>query len=171
MAESDSRKKSLFELIDQLELKDEQKSVLRGRWADQTSWYGSKARDAKKKRNRFRVIVIFGGALLPAVPAITSLLQIGDFSEEITAVIALVGAITAGLDAFFDYHDDYNRYRENAELLKSEGWSYFSLSGTYKHYKSHGAAFERFCERVEDVIRRELKAFVEDNKEDANQGQ
>jgi hypothetical protein len=42
-----------------------------------------------------------------------------------------------------------------------EGWSYLSLSGAYKYYSSHQAAYEKFSEKVEEIIRRDINAFVE----------
>lgn len=159
------RKEKLFDIIKEIDLDDRQKLILKERWADQTAWYGSKAREAKKRRNYLRIILIVSGSLLPAVPSLDTYLKIEppalSVSMIVTSILGIIVAATAGLDSFFDFQDSYNRYRETAELLKMEGWSYMSLSGTYKYYSSHQSAFEKFCERVEDIMKREIKAFVE----------
>jgi hypothetical protein len=121
--EKPSRKEKLFELIKELDLSDHQKLILRERWADQTAWYGSKAREAKKRRNILRMILIVSGALLPAVPSLDTYLNIGpnDFSISMlfTSILGIIVAATAGLESFFNFQDIYNRYREAAELVTS----------------------------------------------------
>jgi hypothetical protein len=156
------RKEKLFDIIKKIDLEDHQRLILKERWADQTAWYGSKARYSKKRRTILRVILIICGALIPGVPTITTFFWDNmELSQLITTILGITVALTAGLEAFFDYQDEYNRYREVAELMKIEGWSYFSLSGAHKYYSSHKAAFEKFCQRVEEIIRREIKAFSE----------
>jgi len=161
-----SRKEVLFGVIQQLDLDDSQKNILKERWADQTVWYGSKASQAKKRRNVLRIILIVCGALLPAAPILEDFqVKLGpnemSVSLVITTLLGLTVAATAALESFFDYQEIYNRNRETAELLKMEGWSFMSLSGTYKYYRTHKSAFERFCTRVEDIIKRDIAAFVE----------
>lgn len=158
------RKDRLYEIIKLLEISNVKKTILRERWADQTAWYGKKAGEAKKKRNFYRTVVIVVGALLPAIPTLANFLVdtfgIPDFGEITMSILSIIIALMAGLEAFFDPHDEYNRYRETAELMKIEGWSYFSLSGNYKRAASHETAYEKFNENVEEIIRREVKAFV-----------
>ncbi len=157
---SSGRSSSRYDdLIEGTELSELQKDILRRRWADQTSWFGKKARMAKRRMQIFRTVVIIGGVLLPALSTLPEGMTtgIGDWG---TPLVSFIVAATAGLEGFFRYSDLYYQYRESAELLKIEGWSFFALSGEYGRYKTHQEAFERFSQRVEDVIRRDVRAVV-----------
>lgn len=147
------------EMIDEVKLGELDKEILRGRWADQTSWFSGKARQSKRRMQIFRVVVIVGGVTLPALSTLPSTAPAG-IAQWGTPLVSLIVAATAGLEGFFRYSDLYYQYRESAELLKIEGWSFFALSGVYGRYSTHQAAFEKFSQRVEDVIRRDVRAVV-----------
>jgi hypothetical protein len=46
------------------------------------------------------------------------------------------------------------------EVLKSEGWQLFQLSGPYKEYASHPDAYRQFADRVEQIINADVSKFV-----------
>lgn len=147
------------EMIEQVELTELDKSIMRGRWANQTSWFSSKALESKRRMHIFRVVVIVGGVLLPALSVLPDTAPVG-IAQWGTPLVSFIVAATAGLEGFFRYSDNYYQYRESAELLKIEGWSFLALSGEYGRYNTHQAAFEKFSQRVEDVIRRDVRAVV-----------
>ena len=115
------------DLIDQLELADFRKELLKRRWADQTVWHGKKSGEAKKRMIRFRVVIIVGGILLPAVGFLPD-----NWAMIATPIISIIVAIVAGLETFFKDAEKHSQYRETAEILKIEGWSYFACTGDYR---------------------------------------
>ena len=142
------------DLIDQLEITDLQKEILKQRWADQTVWHGKKSREAKKRMNIYRIIIISGGVIIPALTILPN-----TFGPYITTLVSLTIAIAAGLEGFFKYAEKHSQYRETAEILKIEGWSYFSCTGIYKG-KNHKTAFKKFTQRVESIIREDVRAYI-----------
>ena len=150
---------SFTALIDALDLDDMRREILKKRWERQTDWFGRRAQQAKSRMTAFRVVIVVGGVLLPALAVLPDSAP-ASLASWGTPVVSFIVAATAGLDGFFKYSDLYTQYRESAELLKIEGWSYFALSGEYGRYRTHSDAFEKFTQRVEDVIRRDVRAVV-----------
>ena len=59
------------------------------------------------------------------------------------------------------FGDHWRHYRRTAELLKTLGWQYLTLSGQFKRFQSHDAAFVAFTERVEDVLNEDVEGYLE----------
>ena len=47
------------------------------------------------------------------------------------------------------------------ELLTSEGFSFIQLTGDYEKFPSHSAAYKKFTNNVEKLIRKEIKDYIE----------
>lgn len=156
---SDGRRPDLRSLVEQLDLERFQKEILKQRWIDQMEWFAKRSRFAKRRMTNMRIIIIVGGILLPTLATLPETFPawLTDWS---IILVSFVVAVTAGLEGFFKYGDLYYQFRESAELLKIEGWSYLALSGEYGRYNTHKAAFEKFTSRVEDVIRRDVRTVV-----------
>jgi hypothetical protein len=146
-------------LIGQLGLSPLQQEFLRGRWLDQVRWAQGKSASAQRWYRRLRLITITGGVI---IPALVGLNVTGTASERIRWTVfglGLVVALAASIEGFFDYSDRWPHYRRLAELLKSEGWQFFQLSGPYAGAAGHADAYPQFAARVEAIIQRDVEVF------------
>ena len=69
-------------------------------------------------------------------------------------------AICAGLESLFGFGDIWREKRNAAEVVKSEGFSFLELVGDYAQFKTHEEAYKLFGQKVEDLIRHEIKDYV-----------
>jgi hypothetical protein len=72
-------------------------------------------------------------------------------------------AICAAIDQFYKYGDRWRHYRRSVELLKSDGWQFFQLIGSYAIYAdkgNHKAAFALFANQVESIIRSDVEGYI-----------
>jgi len=146
-------------LIGQLGLSPLQQEFLRGRWLDQVRWAEGKAAGAQRWYRRLRLITITGGVI---IPALVGLNVAGTVSEGIRWTVfglGLVVALAASIEGFFHYGERWPHYRRLAELLKSEGWQFFQLSGPYAGAASHADAYPQFAARVEAIVQRDVEVF------------
>ena len=74
--------------------------------------------------------------------------------------MSLTVALCAGIEEVFHFGDRWRHYRRTAELLKTLGWQYLQLSGAFRRYSSHAAAFTPFSERVEDVLNEDVEGYL-----------
>jgi hypothetical protein len=158
-AAGDSIEKQFLPLIDQLGLTPLQQEFLRGRWLDQVSYAERKADSAQRWYRRLRLVTITGGVI---IPALVGLNVAGTASEGIRWAVfglGLLVALAASIEGFFHYSDRWPHYRRTAELLKSEGWQFFQLSGPYADAPDHVSAFPQFSAHVEAIIRRDVEVF------------
>jgi hypothetical protein len=164
---SAARRPDFTRMIEELDLSDFQKEILKNRWLDQTLWFANKSTHAKRRMTQLRVILIVGGILLPTLATLPDTLPAW-INQWSIIVVSFIVAATAGLEGFFKYGELYTQYRESAELMKIEGWSYFALSGQYGRFDTHHAAFEKFSRRIEDIIRMDVRAVL--NSEEGEKG-
>lgn len=78
-------------------------------------------------------------------------------------VLSQVVAICAAIDQFFKYGDRWRHYRRSVELLKSDGWQFFQLTGLYAAYAKkggHEAAFALFANQVENIIHSDVEGYI-----------
>jgi Protein of unknown function (DUF4231) len=73
--------------------------------------------------------------------------------------LGLVVALAAAIEGFFHFSDRWPHYRRTAELLKSEGWQFFQLSGPYAGAGSHPGAYPLFAAQVEALIQRDVDVY------------
>jgi Protein of unknown function (DUF4231) len=152
-------KRDLGGLIDQLEISDLRKRIVKSRWLDQVAWLEKRATQARDWYYRLRLTTIIGGILIPVCITISQVSPLGWMAWVATGLGALV-AIAAGVDGFFHYGDRWRNYRNSVELLKIEGWQFFQLSGPYSRRKSHEDAYEKFAARVEEIIHRDVQVYI-----------
>ena len=72
-------------------------------------------------------------------------------------------AICAAVEQFFKFGDRWRHYRRSAELLKTHGWQFFELTGTYAPYSKNGGhaeAFHLFASQVEEIIQSDVDGYV-----------
>jgi hypothetical protein len=143
----------------QLGLPPLQQEFLRGRWLDQVCWAEGKAVSTQRWYRWLRLITITGGVV---IPALVGLNVTGTASERIRWTVfglGLVVALAAAIEGFFHYSERWPHYRRLAELLKSEGWQFFQLSGQYADAADHVAAYPLFAAHVEAIVQRDVEVF------------
>jgi hypothetical protein len=150
--------KELTALIDGLRFDDEMpKQFLKSRWLDQLIWMDIAS---KKNQNYYyilRLSCIVGGVLIPVLVSIDAN---GALLHFLTVLLGLVVAVSAAVEAFFHFGERWRHYRRMAEILKSEGWSFFQRSGKYREYESHAEAYPEFAGRVEEIFQKEVEVFI-----------
>jgi len=152
-------------LIEQLELPDLYKKSLKRRWLDQVVWADKKADQCRRWHYRLRLTTIIGGVILPALVGIN--LQLAkdnaffrDWFPYVPFTLSQVIAVSAALEEFYRNGDRWRDYRKMSEDLKSEGWQYLQLSGSYDNLLSHMDGYAMFASRVESVIKDDVQNYV-----------
>lgn len=157
--------KQLAHLINGLDLGDEKRnSRLEARWWHYVRWWDSRSRGAKWKYQWLRGAVVVGGALIPAFVGLRELKAWGqyDWVFAVASIVAsLVVAICAGLEGLFNFGGIWREKRAAVELLTSEGFSFFHLTGDYGKFDTHAEAYKQFTNTVEKLIRKEIKDYIE----------
>lgn len=160
----------LAALLESLELEPIRKEILRQRWLDQVAWMGRQARKARRRYLAVRLPVVLGGVAIPGLIAI--LLSAGGreqtflpgVSTEAVRIIAffvsLMVAALAAYEEVMKYGERWRHYRRTAELLKTLGWQYLTLSGQFKRHRRHDEAFTAFTERVEEVLNQDVEGYL-----------
>lgn len=162
----------LATLLETLELSEFQKQLLRDRWLNQLGWMSRQATKARKWYLRLRIPVVIGGVAIPGL--VTILLSAGptEMTVEwlfnlpvwvvrlVTFAVSLGVAILAALEEILNFGERWRHYRRTAELLKTLGWQYMMLTGVFRRFESHAAAFVPFTERVEDVLNEDVEGYL-----------
>jgi Protein of unknown function (DUF4231) len=153
----------MFEhLISGTELGDRERQFLKLRWLDQVLWMESKAGQAQRFYYRLRLLTIVGAVVVPALVALNTLGGTAGRAAQIaTWLVSLVVAISAAVEGFFQFGQRWRNYRSTAERLKVEGWLFLQLAGPYASAdRSHADAFRTFATHVEEVIQKEVDAYI-----------
>lgn len=153
----------LASLLETLNLTQLQKELLRQRWLDQLTWLGQQARRARLRYYLVRLPIVVGGVAIPPLVSVTLGLAGGGLFEGLrwlTFGVSFGIAILAAVEAMFQYGDRWRHYRRTAERLKSAGWQYLMLIGSFRGYPDHAAAFSSFTERVEEILGEEVEGYI-----------
>ena len=147
-------------LIGELRLSDLRRRFLRSRWLEQLLWVESRANHNRNRYYFWRLITILGGVTVPAL--VTANLS-GSARAPlywVTFAVSLLVAISAAVEGFFRYGERWRHYRRTAELLKTEGWQFFQLTGHYRRHVTYAGAYELFASRVEDILQQDIDAYI-----------
>jgi len=158
-------------IIQGMDLSDAQKGLMASRWLLRVADMETEATRAKGRYHFFRLIVIVGSAIVPAmVTAMASMpeLRIGgvDVLGLLAVLISLAVTISASISEFFKYGDRWRHYRATVESLKSEGWQFIQSTGSYRSFKKHDEGYKRFASKVERLLSEERKEFMRDIAEE-----
>ena len=140
------------DLVEQLDLSEEQKLLLRSRWLDQMRWMSVKARVARRRHLTLRWIMISGGVILPSLVSFSLGAGQSEGVRWLTFGVSLAVALLATTEEVFHFGDTWHHYRRTAELLKSAGWQFMQLTGPYARASTHAAALPAFTRRVEEIL-------------------
>jgi hypothetical protein len=149
-------------VIGALDLPELHKRLLNGRWLDQLLWIEGAAERANRWHHGMRLVMIVGGILIPALLSLNlqANLTSPTFISWLGFGLGLLVAISAGLEEFFKFGERWRHYRRLAEMLKSEGWQFFQMTGPYRRHESQLLAYPSFAARVELLFRQEVDAYI-----------
>ncbi|MEO1208642.1 MAG: DUF4231 domain-containing protein [Cyanobacteria bacterium J06638_20] len=166
-------KGELSTLFDLIELKDNQKQYMRGRWMDQVLWMEGRAVRARDWYYRLRLTTIIGGVIIPILVSLNLGGNQRNLSIAVRSVTISLGgivAVSSAIEEFFHYGERWRHYRRSVESLKTQGWQFSQLTGIYGNYKTHSDAFRAFTMQVEDIVQRDVEIYaskvVDENPED-----
>src|SRR5262245_30676966 len=115
------------------------------RWLKYVEWWDFRSRKAKACYEGLRVLIVVGGALIPALVGLRELQQLQSVAwlfAIASIVVSLVVATCTGLESVFRCGEIWREKRMAAELIKSEGFSFLQLTGPYAQYKTHQEGFK-----------------------------
>ena len=117
----------------------------------------------KKYKDRFfytsmffnigRITITVGTIIIPALITLDN--EISERSAASQAIyyttfsISVIISITNGLGELMQLSKKYYTYASAKEYLTSEGWSFLSLSGKYKHCSDHAECWRKFIANIE----------------------
>ena len=149
----------LDRLIASLDLPDLNKEFMRARWLELVVWMDGKAQDSVWWYRRLRLATIIGGVVVPALVSLNVGSDMQGLVQTLTFAVSLVVALSAAVEEFFRYGERWRHYRRMTESLKSEGWQFLQLSGSYAN-QSHVQAYPTFAARVEELSREEVDTYI-----------
>lgn len=154
-------KQDFNSVFETLELNDRQKHYLKSRWLEQILWMERRANHARDRYYQLRLTTIIGGVIVPILVSLNVNTQpLNSYLKGITIFLSGMVAISSAVEEFFHYGERWKHYRRTAEILKSQGWELFQLSGSYVNYKNHAEAFSNFAGTVEDIIQQDVEVYV-----------
>lgn len=146
-------------LIEGARLDGTQKEYLRKRWLHQIRWWDDRAWEARRKYFRLRMIIVLGGVLLPFLTTASFSVPLESWMRRGAAVVSLLVAACAALEALYSWGAIWLEKRRAAELLKVEGWLLLHRGGRYKG-QTEADAFPEFVTEVESQIAAEVGEYV-----------
>ena len=170
---NDYLKQEMSELIEEIELPSLQKRFMKSRWLDQVLWLEGRATKSRTRHNTLRLITIIGGVLVPAVVSANSANASQQNLKHLLGWTAFglsqAVAISAAVEEFFHYGENYRRYRNTAENMKIQGWQFFQLTGPYKDATNHSEAYPTFASNVENIIQQDVEGYISQAVESDNE--
>ena len=147
-------------LIGELRLSELRRRFLESRWLDQLLWVEGRASHNRNRYYFWRLLTILGGVTVPALVTLNLNGSVRTPLSWATFAVSLLVAISAAVEGFFRYGERWRHYRRTAELLKTEGWQFFQLTGHYRRHTTHASAYPPFASRVEDVLQQDIDAYI-----------
>jgi len=154
---SDHREEKLLEeAINDVQLEAHMRSYFTRRYLEYLRWLEDGSASNLVLYYSLRIPAIVLAALVPALVA----LDLGAVGRTITVVLGGVVAATTTIEHFLSSGQRWRHYRGSVELMKSEGWLFLQLAGTYARYPTLEPAFPDFVARVEALMRDEVREYV-----------
>lgn len=144
--------RSLEQLVDDLELSERDRILLRSRWLDQMQWMGRKARTARRRHLALRWVLGSGAVILPSLVSFSLGAGQSEVVRWLTFAVSLAVALLATTEEVFHFGDSWHHYRRTVELLKAAGWQFVQLTGPFAKAPTHEAALPAFTRRVEEIL-------------------
>ena len=132
----------------------------------QRKWYEERATKNKKKFFTYQTIIIILGAFIPVLVTFEVVVpELKEWGGPITAAIAAVIAVIAGLDKLGQPQPNWFNYRANEETIKKEEWLYKYRAGQYRDLGDQEAN-RLLVERIESIISADIARVTNLNKEE-----
>jgi hypothetical protein len=161
---------SYEELVEGLDLGEQQRVFMRARWLDQVQYMERAAKRAHHWYHALRLTTIVGALVVPALVGVNLAGGLDEALAVTVFAVSLLVAISAGIDEFFRFGERWRHYRRVAEQLKSEGWSFFQLSGPYRRFNpSHRKAYPLFASRVEVLLQSDVEVYFTEVAQDTQE--
>lgn len=141
------------------ELAEDQRSYLLERWLHQIRWWNKRAWEARTNYFRLRWVVVLGAVLVPFLVSVHVVAEVDHWLRLAGAIVSLLVAGCAGLEALYGWGNIWLEKRRAAELLKVEGWLFLHGAGSYKEGDRAGS-FPKFVTEVESQIAAEVGEYV-----------
>ncbi len=158
--------KSLERLVDELDLSDDEKTLLRSRWLDQMHWMGRKARIARRRHLALRWIIACGGIILPVLVSFSLGAALSKEQFEANApvrvatfVVSLAIALLATTEEVFHFGDTWHHYRRTAELAQERRLAIRTTDRAVRQDPTHAAALPAFTRRIEDILSENVEEY------------
>ncbi|MGH3118928.1 MAG: DUF4231 domain-containing protein [Gaiellales bacterium] len=141
------------ELISSIQLSDEQRHFLRSRWLEYVLWMEVAAQRARNYYYVLRLTTVVGAVVIPAL--------VSNNAIWVSFGLSLAVALSAAVEAFFQFGARWRHYRSLVEDLKAEGWAFYELGGPYgTENATHSTGFQTFVDRVNDLLTRETRTYI-----------
>jgi Protein of unknown function (DUF4231) len=165
-------------VIDELELSELQKHMLRSRWLDQVLWMERASDRARGYYYALRLTTVIGAVAVPALVSLNAVEALEGTLLWVTFALSLLVAVSAAIEEFFHFGERWRHYRRTVEQLKVMGWQFFQLTGPYRRFNpSHTDAYPAFAARVEEALLRDVDVYVtevvrerEEKEKDTDEG-
>ena len=109
-----------------------------------------------------RLIITIGSIIVPALLSIQYNQTTTQFSTSIywcAWILSLSVTISNGFLTLFKFDKQYFLFHATYEQLRSEGWQYLALTGSYntKDQQTHEQQFNKFMHTVEKILMRQAQ--------------
>ena len=97
------------------------------------------------------------------MPTLVSLNPDGDARAVVRGLSigrSLLVARAVAVEELMRFGERFRHYRRAVELLNSEGWQFFQLTGPYRRHDTHQTAYRPFAGRVEGIIQPSVEVSV-----------
>ncbi|HEX8421969.1 MAG TPA: DUF4231 domain-containing protein [Pyrinomonadaceae bacterium] len=140
-----------------------QKGYVRSRWLQQVLRLDYELQRALKKYQVLRLTTALGClVILMLVSFGFDEGRLGAWSNGVryaTILSTLLVAASVVVEHLFNYGERWRDTQQHLERLQTEGWRFLQLSGHYRHYENHAAAFSAFVNQVEELSQREVEVY------------
>jgi hypothetical protein len=153
---------ALRDAVERIDLDEGGKTYLRDRWFNQVEWLSAKAGQTQRRYYSLRMITGVGSAVVASLAGAATLgATVGRVARIAVFAFGLLIAMATGIEQLFRYGERWQHYRQQAEMLKTEGWLYLQLAGPYKaDGATHQTALPAFAERIEDLLKADVDTYV-----------
>jgi hypothetical protein len=146
-----------------LSLSNLQKGFVRSRWLQQVLRLDYELQRALKKYQILRLATALGClVILMLVSVGFDEARLGAWATTVRYLTILLTLVVSGsvvIEHLFNYGRSWRDAEQSLERLQTEGWRFLQLSGHYRHYENHAAAFSAFVNQVEELSQHEVEVY------------
>lgn len=161
---SSSLKKQYLHVIDNLDLQQTEKDLVKIVWLDYFLLLDKSAKKGVYSSNISQIVIIFFSLIIPVIEVIPDVPKL-PFGLSIISLISIMIALITALNRQMNFDARWKHYRKNAEMMRNEGDDFFALSGSYKKFKTHSDAFKDFSTAITLFKRQEINQYFDNQKE------